>query len=285
MGAYPTAGNAGAPVGPLVTFRTQNILPPGAVYVTPNDSLELIGRAPTVSTQVTLTVRILTPQGIVTNIVNSYTISTVGTATQSNIINPTEGFILSAQLVANNTSRGQCFVRLQLHQNPRGGDPTLGALLFQGYVSADDHLSYPQSPTESSLDGRGYIHSLAMQVISGNTLQLVVPAGVRWASRTTSVQCTTSAVVANRRVQFTIQDPSGNLLVQVLNGTNIPASTFAEVNWGDGLNTGLDLTAQSVASPRDLVLPAGYVVKISGVTFQAGDSLAGFMLLEEWVAQ
>jgi len=287
MAAYPTAALQGAPYGPLVSFLTQNILPPGAVYVSPNDVVELIARSPTVATNIQMTVRFLSPAGIVTSSLYTATIATAGTATQSVQMTPQEGFILSVQVVANNASRGQCFVKLQLHQNPAGGDPTLGALLLQGYVSADDHLSYPQSPTESSLNGRGWIHVVSLaNPGAGSEWSVTVPAGVRWQVRAINATLQTSAAVANRTpcVRIVPLALGSGILTPV--GTAQAASLVLLYSWWNGaypLSTG---TLQSAPLPTQLLLPAASVVTSFTNNLQVADAWTNISLdIEEWVGQ
>lgn len=277
----------GNPYGPRVSFTTENILPPAAVYVAPGDALVLQGRSPSVTSKVDLTIRLLTPDGEVKEGVFQESITTIGTAIEEFAFNPAEGFLLSAHLQAGAVSRGQCFVRLFLKKNPSGSDQTLGALLFQGYVSLDDHLSYPQSPTESSLNGRGWTHSVTIAAPgNGNPVFLVVPAGIRWRLVSITTAMSTDVTVGNRACVLQLQDPIGGVFYDASNAANIPASQFIALTWAPGATLNALFVAQTMGLPTEVLLGAGFKIQISPLFFGAADHFdITRMEVEEWIAQ
>jgi hypothetical protein len=287
MGAYPTVAGQGSPAGPQVTFRTQSILPPAALYVTPNDSIEVQARSPSVTTTMALTVRILTPQGIVTEYQQSLTVATVGTGIFTQDLSPTEGFILSAQLTANAASRGQCFVKLQLHKNPSGSDQTLGALLFQGYVSADDHLSYPQSVTESSLNGRGWLHGVTVSnPAAGANITTSVPTGVHWNIRSLAFQFVSGAGAGNRTVVLEATLTTGQSGLFVVPTSVQTAGLTYLYGYAQGIFNEFQTPYMAIALPTDAVLPAGTTITAGLGGIQSADQFQNIsMFVEEWVSQ
>lgn len=284
---YPAVAVADIPYGPQVSFRTQSILPPSAVYVAPGDAAELQARSPSVSTPVTLTLRILTPHGEVKELVYSVTIATSGTAVQTTDFSPQEGFVLSAHLQAINASRGQCFVKLFLRKNPGASDVTLGALLFQGYVSSDDHLSYPQSPTQSSLDGRGWTHTVKVANPPAATAgYFVVPVGVRWLFKSILWQFVTDATVGNRQPVLNFSDASLNLIAQIVAPWQVPASQSVIFAAAPGFQFGSTIAQHLWPMPADIVMGAGYQAQVNASFIGAGDSVSLMTAqVEEWVAQ
>ena len=246
-----------------------------------------MGRAPTAGVQVTLTVRLLTPQGEVKESVFSTIISTVGTAQQDNTFLPQEGFLLSAHIQSTAASRGQCFVKCFLRKNPGASDQILGQLLFQGYVSSDDHLGYPQSPTESSLNGRGWTRSVLVADPPLRTGTLItVPAGVRWLIQSLFLDFTTDATAGNRSLYIAILDPSFHTVFYAGQSTTIGPSASISSSWAQNLPIGQFGSFYQSALPVDLVMTAGYSLEVQAVFVGPGDKISNEQLLvEEWVAR
>lgn len=278
----------GNPYGPEVTFQTQSILPPGAVYLGPDDTLALQARSPSVSSVLHLTTRRLTPQGEIKSDPVDVTVATVGTAVFETVIPPAEGFLLSAHLRGDAVSRGQCFVKLLVKRATGGTDLTLGHLLFQGYVSADDHLSYPQSPTESSLNGRGWTHSLtAVNPAPAANVVVTVPVGVRWILKGFKAVLATSAAVRTRTVLFAILDNLGNTAGVSPPLLNQTASQSIEYTYGPGLSAvASPALASTIGISVDLVLPAGWQMILQDFNADGADQFSQIVLfVEEFVAQ
>lgn len=281
----PLVAPAGNPYGPLVHFRTQGIFPPTAVYVGPSDSIEFEARSPSVTTTVTVTLRILTPQGEIKEIPQTFVVATVGTGVFTHAIPPTEGFILTAHASADNASRGQCFVKMELIKNPGQGQVLLGALLIQGYLSADDHLSYPQSPTESSLNGAGWVHTIAIaNPAAGADWFTQVPSGVRWRVRGLTARLTTSAVAGARAVALKLQD-AGVLEWTIIGPANNQGpSQGVTYSWAPGLTPAFVLD-QTIGLPADVIMPALFVMQTQTVGMDVGDQWSAIrLLIEEYTA-
>ena len=287
MGAYPTLAGQNNPVGPQVSFRTQSILPPAALYVGPSDQLEFEARCPSTSSALALTVRLLTPQGIIEEYQASYTVATAGTAVFSALMTPAEGFVLSAHLHGDAVSRGQCFCKLHLRKNPTGTDLVLGALLFQGYVSADDHLSYPQSPTESSLNGRGWLRAiLGTPPGAGNSYFLQVPAGVRWQVRSIYAGVSTDVTAGSRYLICQLTDSAFHLVGASPNLVAQTASQLRFYTWAFAAAQGTADLYSINPLPGDALLPSGFYLALNFISLGPADAIqAVYTLVEEWVAQ
>ncbi len=284
---YPVRAGGQYPYGPEVQFRTLDVLPPAAVYVGPDDEIVIEARSPSVTTALTVAYRLLTPQGEIKYGLLTPSISTVGTAVQDVVVPPAEGYLISVHLNANSASRGQCFCKMFLRRTGAAGGGPLGHLLVQGYVSLDDHLGYPQSPTESSLNGRGWTHTATFaDPGAGANFFTTVPAGVRWKIQTVIATLVTNATPGNRFAGLVALSPAAQTEFNIQTPAAIPASTTAFLSWAPGfpeLNINNQWTAPSVI---DLILVAGSQVSIQVTALQGTDQISSVRLtLEEWVAQ
>lgn len=285
---YPTVAAPGNPYGPQTTFRTENVLPPSAVYVGPDDAIVIYIRNPSLSATIFVNYRLLSPDGTIVPNSQSFTCKSVGAVPFIFPISPTEGYLMSLSLFAPTTSRGQVFARVFLQRGTNQPTPVIDQVLLQGYVSDDDRLGYPQSPTESALSGRGWVHSnLGPNTPAGQDWVITVPPGVRWKLKGVQNGLTAAAGGANREVTFTVSDP--NFLNM---GLIPPAQAQASPNsfdyvWGEGLAYNpLISFAQSVPIFTDLVLGPGWHFGTITLSLQPGDQWGSpAYFVEEWCAQ
>lgn len=282
----PMVATGANPYGPQIGFRTEDVLPPAAVYVGPDDALLLEARAPTVSAPVHLTLRRLTPDGEISSDQYDLNVSTSGVQVQEFIIPPAEGYILSAHCRSETPERGQLFVRLHARRNIGGTDQALGQLFFQGYVTTDDHLGYPQSPTESSLSGRGWLRVVSpANPPAGQAVFIGVPQGVRWALRGVTVQLNTSAATPVRYPLVDIVNAVGFAQLKFPAAQSQGPSMAASYVWAEGL-------APITAGPggvaplsSDLLISAGWGIVITTLQLDAADQfLSASVYVEEYVA-
>lgn len=284
---YPSKSEEIQPYGPLVTFRTLEVVPPSALYVSRDDSIVLAIHNPTVAVTVNVSVRWLSPQGQVIPELYTFTNPISGATTTEFPIKHPEGFILSASLFGNNSARGQCFTRLFIRRGAGSQDTTIGHILCQGYVALDDFLGYPQSPTESSISGRGNLRSITIAAPApGAEVTQTVPAGVRWILRSFLVFLGTSATVATRVPQLRVRDPSLATGIQVPVPLGVVASQSTSVTWGAG-NSSVGLAnAQSVGFPAEVILGPGWVFGTLTINIQAADTYTSpIALVEEYVGK
>lgn len=125
-----------------------------------------------------------------------------------------------------------------------------------GLVQGWPDTQYPQSPA------------------AGADFTLAVP-GEKW-QRFTAINCrlSTSAVVANRTMQFRILDADGVLLwSQVVSGAIVASSVF-QIYLAPNMGTpALGIAGVNVASMPDLILPSGYQVQFHVLAMDAGDQI------------
>ncbi|MGH3630267.1 MAG: hypothetical protein ACRDRL_22845 [Sciscionella sp.] len=193
--------------------------------------------------------------------------------------------MLSATLFAPAVSRGDCFVKFYLQ---RGTDPTvpnLSALLIQGYLSADDRLSYPQSLTESSLSGRGNVRPLVFaNPAPGANFSNALPAGVNWRFKSVICQLVTGAAVANRVPKLAIAPHGASTAILVPMPTMVTASQTVNLCWGESMPAISAGSNQTSSIPADTLLQSLSVFAIDVDLLQAGDQLQNIeILVEEFV--
>jgi hypothetical protein len=284
---YPLTAGFENPYGPQISFQTENILPPGAVYIGPDDALILEARAPSVTANLYLTLRRLTPQGLVSSDQYQWSVSTAGLAAQDFAIPPSEGYLLSAHCRSDAVERGQLFVKLHARRNLGGQDVSLGHLFFQGYVSYDDHLGFPQSPTASSLDGRGWYRVLTPpDPPAAQEFSYTLTQGIRWILRSVRGQFTTSAAPGDRSPFLDIHIPgaSGDLLIPA--GVAQPPSAIGAFEWIVGTPIFSQGANNFAPLPPDLLIAGGWAIQTQTIpALAAGDQWGSFTITaEEYVA-
>lgn len=274
------------PYGPLITFKSTDILPPSAIYVGPNDTILIQGFAPTVPVTLNMAYRLLRPDG--TLIITSDSVSFGGPANPNGRITvpPSEGFLLSMMLFGPAASRGQLWCRVFLV--PGGLQPSLelAHLFMQGYASNLDQLSFPQSPTESSLNGRGWLHDVLFPNTAGTPSSIVVPSGVHWLIRCATISLSTSAAIANRLLEFAVLDPTPTTSCRVNAPAVEAAATTSNYTCAPGINSSGVLFDQTFGIPNDLIVPTGWTVRFQVNAMDVADQLSsGVLTVEEFVGQ
>lgn len=92
------------------------------------------------------------------------------------------GYVLNitALVAAGAPRKGQTYITLQaLHGS--GGSATVLGTMLAGYITANQPIAWPGSPIESSLEGTGFIRTVAgTQPASGFDISQTVPTGARW---------------------------------------------------------------------------------------------------------
>lgn len=280
----PSAATRGAPYGPLITFENQNILPPSAIYVAPQDNIFLLIRCPTLGCQLSIAYRLLTPAGelIATNT------DLIAPATSGGdfryLIPPSEGFLLSLVMGGQQVSRGQCFVRAFLAPGGAQASMIFAHLFLQGYVSTEDHLGFPSSPSESSLNGRGWLKTYLAPANTGSFVNSVVPAGAHWIVRAVNYTMTTSATVGTRTPVLYGTDTNLNNLFFQLSPLALAASQTGQTCFAPGLTQQAQGGQASAGLPVDFMMGPGQLLQ-GGAIAGLGTDQYGPMIVtvEEYV--
>jgi len=279
------------PYGPLTTFKTENVLPPAAVYVSPQDQILISAISPSLAATVTVNWRLLTPQGIV--ITNQGTFNTtLAAAGRSLVIPPSEGYLMSLTVVCGAAVRGQMFVRAYLlgGSGLTAADP-VDQLLIQGYLNGFDSIAYPQSVPESSLSGRGWIHGVTIAPPGAGGLPLLsVPSFVRWQLKSVFTSLICSPVVATRLPECTIYDNHSNPIAVLPAAAVQTANSSSSLSWFDGASA-ISISAppslvMGMASVRDLVMAPSWFLQLDALNMDPGDAFQEtFVFVEEWASQ
>jgi len=282
---YPPLATPGNPYGPLVSFQTQNIFPPGAVYVGPDDSITINFFCPLVAVTLHVSYRLLSPQGEIVSNKDDMVINPTGSGFSFFVIPPSEGFLLSISVGADSVSRGQCFVQAFLQRGVSVANPTLAALLFQGYASNNNRVGFPQSVPEGTLSGRGFSHVVTLtNPLAGQPFTTTVPAGVSWRVKSFFYQLLASAAVVTRTAvfNFTFSGASSNMIVE------IPAALTAGLTWVICFIENIQPIFSSNHAvgplPNDLLFPSGAILLFTVHSIDVADQLQnGSLIVEEFV--
>jgi hypothetical protein len=254
------------------------------VYIGPDDALQLEMKAPSVAADVNVTLRRLLPDGTISTDFYSYHVSTVGTAKQTVLIPPAEGYILSVHLESDTPARGQLLVKMHARHNLGGTDDALGHLLVQGYVSVDDHIGYPQSPTESSISGHGWFHTVSAPAVAANTQAVIgVPTGLRW--RVINIQAQVASTFAAPQLPvlaFTVSSPPSTYYFA---GPSVPSGALTTgLDWAPGFPFNAATGFYTAPFPPEVFMTQGADLSLNFSGSPAGFQINYFAaFVEEWI--
>lgn len=268
-----SAGNPLYPYGQTVSFSLQGVTPPASEYISPQDSIALRLDCPIAGATVRLGLRLLSTKGEVVPTLKTYDVSATGSAGQTNQIQQSEGFLLSAVVEAAGCQRGQCFARLYIQRNQGGDVPIPGEMLVQGYVCDTESLTFPHGTIASSLSGGGFVKGVPIGSPGvGGSASVTVPDGVRWRVQGVTYTATVGTIRPTLLVNVSATDPTGNLVFASSNLVEQPASSgsgsyFVSFVAGGG---GLGLAPANSGLPTSPQLPAGSVITASTEDFGGG---------------
>lgn len=218
------------PAGPAARFTLVNIQPPAEDYISPSDQIVLEVLSPLLACNVFLSLRILDLHGLVQVTTQQFTVVPNGAAANVFTTNPSECFLLSANIEVDSAIRGQVFCRLIIQRGQGSSGVSNGEVICQGYASNSDSLSFPKSTNESSLSGVGHVYSITGAVPGlASPAAIIVPAGVRWHVRFAMATLTLVAnpITASPEVQSL--DAAANLLWQSSTLLSSPAAPSVTV--------------------------------------------------------
>jgi hypothetical protein len=233
----------------------------------------------------TLTGQMLTLEGDIRPFVFTHTPNT-NRAAATTIFSCGGGWLIDAQITASSGTvvRGQCFARLEVIQGREGGVQSLGTIL-QGYALTNHALAFPGSPVINSTDGRGLLRSITgTDPALGVEISETVPTNARWLFRALRYTFVASAGVATR-VSHVFFDDGATVFLDAETGTNITASQtfiFMYAAYGYAMSSNIGVVGGAI--PADLFMAAGWRVRTSTQSIQAGDNYsAPQLLVEEWI--
>jgi|SRR5882672_11819435 len=268
-----------------VYFKRHHVQPPGDEYVTRDDILRLSFWSPTAASTVRLSVRVLTPEGNVDPRFETVNAQTAGTTPGVLTLNNLEGFLLSASVSSPDAPRGQVFVTLEIIRGLGSADVTRGAVLLAGYPDQLRSIGYPESPVQSSLDGRGLMRIVTGAVpAAGAEISDTVPAGRQWILRSARLSLATAAVIAARIVGLTVDDGAGAIPAESTAGVAQAISLTRVYSFAPGFS-GLNLTGvYSVPWVFESRLLPGWRIRTRTQAIDPGDQYsAAVYLVEEFI--
>lgn len=271
----------------LEHFRRHRVGPPTSLYVTLDDVILFQGWAPLATTPVRLSMRLLTPEGVVVPSFYIINVAANGTTPTLKAITNLEGFVLSMSAEVATGLAGAVWVNVVIQRGTGTQDFTQGLNILQGYPSLTDTLSWPQAPPAKSIDGRGLANVVAIgNPGAGADYSFTVPAGVNWLLRSLRLQLVTSAAVASRFVTLRLDDGVGNIFADLPCGTAQTAGTTETYTWTNGSSVANVNVANLGPLPTECRLPGAMRIRTNTANLQAGDQFSGLaMELETYTAQ
>lgn len=192
---------------------------------------------------------------------------------------------LTVHASSGSPSIGQAFVIVQLVRGLGPAGYVLGTLL-QGYVTSTQHLAWPGSPIQNSIEGPG-----ALRVIVGTTpaaggeISETVPFGARWQLLSFFYVLTTSAAVGSRVSHFQHQNAAA-FLARVPPVFGLGPGSVADFTWGQGLSRSQAIISIHYACTlaTDETMPSGDVFSTLTDNFDVGDQYSAIAYrVREWL--
>lgn len=206
----------------------------------------------------------------------------------SKLFAPGDGYLLNLSVVAVAGAPviGQTYAMVQIVRGFSGAIVVLGALLG-GYVTTAQHLAYPGSPIQSSIEGGGYFRTIQGTTPAvGANVNETVPLRARWEIVTFRVTLQTSAVAGNREVSLVYQVGS---TITAWHGPLVllPASSVAVYVWQRGPTNAIPGAGQFIYNgclAENVQLTAGTFIFTTTVGIDAADVMGGpTYTVREWL--
>jgi hypothetical protein len=260
--------------------------PPTSTYITPDNTISILTTASLPSVVITLTARILLPDGTIS--LNQYSLSVPGgnVPIQKEWSVP-EGFLLTLCVYSNTVSGSRwAFVQvllLQTSQQPR----LATSALCSGFPTRSTPISFPSGVNVNNLDCVGNVRPVTGTIpAGGNYAAQAVPPNVRWRLIGIYFTFTTSAVVSNRALFIRFIQSAAVTFTLLINTADQPAGT----NWFYQVGAGLSHVAsveQAFACaplPTWQIFNQGDEIDIIPRSSDVGDLFTVITyLVEEWV--
>lgn len=274
------------PYGPQVTFRTEDVLPPSAYYISPEDQVTVWVMTDKLAQTIFLQLRMLMPTGEIKLIPYQFAPPTTNTWSPVYELPPWEGYLLGAMCWSSAPQRGQCYVSVQVMRSAPPNLQRAGAVLLQGYISNLSVLSYPTSQLEACFSGRGAFLTITQPNQTGVNLDIVVPLYVMWRVYSLQFTLVTSAAAGNRVVNVQLHD-SNNQSTGVWQAgiVQAPSSALAYTFAPGSANTTVGPYA-TIGGPTEVYLGAQGSLQTFVQGLDAGDAFSSIAMgVEEWVGQ
>lgn len=272
---------------PLTTAGERVIASPFQWLFTGEDAFRIVVFNSLAGVRVRVQGRFLLRDGRV-QVLNEEVVPTSDRLATTRNFQPGSGFLLNLSVFASSGAPviGQTYVMVQIIRGFSGAQIVLGALLG-GYITAAQHLAYPGSPIQSSIEGGGYYRAITgTDPAAGNLAEEVVPTGARWELISYTILFVTSAVVGNRRPFVYMTDGAQFLSFDYV-PTDVPASSVVICNWHRGAGAAVPPAASGIqvgSLAEGIILSAGHVITGSADGLDAADDFqAPTFTVREWL--
>jgi hypothetical protein len=273
----------------VVSFKLQDLSPPSNLYIRQDEFLQVQFWS-TAGTAIvyTLGFRILLADGSVVVGQKQFTNIPVS-ATAVFPVDIPEGYLLGLIILGDTSllKRGQTFVSVLINRGGQvGGVPEVN--LVQDYVSDHNRVTWPYGRTITSTEGPGWLHTVTVgNPAAGADWTFTVPNAVRWRINSIAAVLTTSATVASRLPQLTVQDVGALTTYKAAANSLITASLVtlvaaAPASIGSSVAVP-PAQAVLIPTPSDFIVEAGWIIQTNTVALQAGDQWSSINInVEEW---
>ncbi len=269
---------------PEIGFATRDVHPPGPLYLGANDNLLITAWNSVAGMTLTVRGRILQPGGGITPFEQTITPTADRVATSAVILQG-ESFLLALTISAGAASkRGQCFVQAAVSYGDQAVPPIFG-VLAQDYVHSGHQLTWPGGRVFSSTEGPGVLRRVTgADPAAGAELSVTVPTGARWRVLSLEATLVTGAAVANRRVQWVLDDGATEYF-RIVVGSDQTASQTVRYTL-TMYHSGHTVRILVMVEPLLIVglIPAGHRLRtVTNLIAAADDWGAPELLVEEWI--
>ncbi|HLJ76893.1 MAG TPA: hypothetical protein VKT75_05745 [Acidobacteriaceae bacterium] len=264
--------DAAAPAqGALLKLQPHGSTPPVNAYVTQSDLLVLKVYSSASSATVTLTWKMLLPDGrIVLNQQNA--ICTTARSLNTFTYPMSEGYLLEVA-VAGGTSGQADRTFCQVSLAPGSSTNFLAVqVLCQGYSTFQNVLTWPNGAINSNTTGMGAVIDVTGTTPgAGAEINETIPTNAQWRLKLISFTLVTAVAVANRTVSLVIDD-GANILYQVPALAVQAASLTVRYSAGDN-SQNLTTTngIATLALPNDFRMAQNWRIRTLTTNLQAAD--------------
>lgn len=270
---------------PFIAFQPGNVPPSQFVYLQLNDFLAVNCLSNTANIQMQVKYRYLTPQSEIKEGTANFTITGTFSAFSFQI---GEGWLLGLALISLNATAGT-FVHAQLvivRVPASVANNNVYQLIWEGYVPSQAAASWPGTPAKDPTDGMGVLRSVTGSTpAAGADISESVPGNRRWQLIAFRATLNTSAAVASRVPQFTLDD-GANIFFSMGPNTTEPASQAFKFVFAPGMQLTTDQNQNlSIPAPNVTLLKGGFRIRTITANIQAADQwTAPQYLIQEWAS-
>lgn len=287
---YPPRAGTDNPYGPQVQFRTEDVLPPTALYLSMDDTLLVQTICAASQVFATATVRMLLPDGTLR--VDYYQVvpSPINVIFSYVVIPPVEGYLLSAIVQVDSTLEGSCWCQMTAFKGSVAQPiitlpPVSGLLVVQGYVDQSTFLAWPNSPAVEAGVGAGRIRYIAPFVANGTNWICKTTSVQRWQILAVQARLTTSAAATPRQVSLAWYDHFGNSLLRIpCNFTQGPSLAYSYYFYVGAAHIETSTTWITAPLPAGLILDPVMSLQSAVAFLDPGDSWSFVdVAVQEWM--